>query len=407
MGRVGRVVWLAGLLALGTASAWAQDRGGEPRLDKLNRSVIPKGVKASVRAVGENFGDRLEDVSVWVRGSSDALKECKIVEVKPTWISFQLPDTLPVGTATITLDVRTTTLTAQVEVRARREDETWRPPPPPEFPSPHIEPHLDLGTVDSFACCVRFTTELPAGLVLTVEVSHGTGANEARVGAARARTTPHLGKVGFGPWPGKRLPYGRYDALVEFELANQNPLDLKRAGWDRLDHQHQSVYARVWAHNTKYLGTRADLAAQTADVTSRALTFAQRCSEIRDEAENSCTLARAAQASTAWDGAVAVSIWPALDALEAGHKAWLDGWVVSPCPAVDEANAQLVATVRAHLRTRSRSLHPEGLPESLTELFHNLPDTPELPSDAFEAARVRLFLAAGLCADGTPKAPRK
>lgn len=228
-----------------------------PTLDKLDREQVKRGSKSNVKASGANFGEKLEDITVTV-GSV----ECKVLEVAPKSFRFQVPDSLPIGPASVTIKVHGTTLTAKLQVVEKLTQPDPRnnvenPGGGPVIPPPPTSTKLTLVGGDAPSAVVEGTTEIPVGLTLECQLVlvGGSGEDDCIIETKKFRIDKPQFKVTFGPYTGQTLCTGKYFAMTEFFLEHASKIDLKKVKWDTLDNAHHRSYAHIWSRDTRDWGT--------------------------------------------------------------------------------------------------------------------------------------------------------
>jgi hypothetical protein len=299
--------------------AFGQSGPGKPSFDKLDREQIKLGATSNVKAIGSNFGERLEDVAVTVSGLS-----CKVMEVTSSYLRFQVPNTLPEGDISVELAIRGVKFNAKLRVVERRGSEPpWNPPPRPPVPKLAVS-HFEIAGVPTHAV-VKVVTEIPAGLVL--ELSLFPDNAESPLSAKKIKIDSGELTAEFGPWD-KRLPLGSYSAYAAFDLDRQSRVALLNAKWDKLTREQRVAYGKVWARDSVVVvGSVAQRREQAAEVAAHFAELARNLGELESQLHR-------AHDVDAWEKLVVAE--------RAKHESWLDAWVVSPCPEGDKLAARLV-----------------------------------------------------------------
>jgi len=268
-------------LALGSQPAWAEQT---PKVKTIEPAKGPPGTNCVVNGV--NFSDKKEDIEVTF-GSA----KCLVLEATPEKIRFLIPSmpAPPMGKGKVEIKVKgescSTEFTVEKEDKqkemARREAERQKYEGASVYEDPYKEndkllkiTKFEITQAPVPMVVMEGETELPKGLFLTVAFGfNAAGNNEqnAQIVMDKVFVQGKTWKItlgGAGPgarpnWTGKYLLAGKYYAQVEFLMAKQSPLDLKRIGWpEKLTEGERVARERVWKREIKDVGAPEDLKKQ-------------------------------------------------------------------------------------------------------------------------------------------------
>jgi hypothetical protein len=244
------------------------------------------GAKAGgmVQAFGDHFPDNPADLEVNVGG-----EKCMVLACQPKNITFKLPKDLKVGSIKITFKVKGSIAQVVdyqiVEKPKVRDDGTSRYQPVIDESNAllTITKFNVLGTQDP-VLHVEGTTKIPMGLniLITVGFNNAVVGGDTDIASQKIVLNSSNFSWDFGPYKGRNILAGNYYATAVFELNHQPPLDVKKAGWDKLSEDQKKFREHVLNKKIQFVGTAEDGARQDKEIQDFYNGFADGTVALRD-----------------------------------------------------------------------------------------------------------------------------
>jgi hypothetical protein len=291
---------------LGLAAPASAEDNMPPKVKTLSPSEGPAG--AVVLAKGLNFSDKREDVQV-LAGSA----RCLVLAVGLEEVRFIIPALPKPPPGPLEIHIRIKDRDAgnavfKIVEKARGkvdkgEQQKYEGVGGPEGdPFKENEKFLSIKKVTIVAgpkgenpsCVVEGESALPNDFSIAVKFGFA-GAEEKQIAATKHSLHGPTWKVVFGPYTGQLFLAGNYYVQAEFNLAKQNALDMRKAGWpDRLSESERAARAVIVAKKLKEVGTEADRRSQDDEIATHYTTLASKTTTLLDRIDRAyCSAGRA------------------------------------------------------------------------------------------------------------------
>jgi hypothetical protein len=284
------VTRLLALVSIGALALWAQ-----PAWAQGNKSTAPKvtaidpaeGVAGTnVLLTGVNFTEKREDIEVLAGGT-----KCLILELAVDKIRFFIPTTPPPSPGNLRIEVKikgSETCSTNFKIadpKNKKEEEARREAERKKYEggSTYEDPYkltdkllsitkFEINGGSNPTVVIEGDNTLPRDFFITVSFGIIGQQDERQIGTHKITLKGATWKTTFGAppvenWTGKTLLAGKYYAYIQFEMAKQNSINMRAAGWpDKLSKEEREVRQLIWKKEIKDFGTEADVKKQVEEI---------------------------------------------------------------------------------------------------------------------------------------------
>lgn len=272
-------------LALCASPAWAQSK----MTPKVKTVDPPDGRPGTnVLITGNNFTENRDDIEISAGGT-----KCLLLEAGLDRVRFFIPlnPAPPPGNLKIDIKIKSTgeSCTANFKVleppkntkeeQERRENERKKYEGSSQFEDPFKQTDkllsitkFEITTGPNPTVIVEGDDQLPKDFFITVSFGIIGAQDERQIATHKITLRGDKWKTTFGAppvenWNGKTLLAGKYFCYVQFEMAKQNALNMRAAGWpDKLNESERQVRQLIWKKEIKDYGTEADVKKQVEEI---------------------------------------------------------------------------------------------------------------------------------------------